>query len=299
MAINTLEPATKVTGYTTDSVVSKDGTTVGYRQLGHGPGIVMLHGAMEWSQSHMQLALALADRFTIYLPDRRGRGMSGAYGKHYTIQESVDDVAAILSKTGATNIFGVSSGGLIMLQAALELPAIRKVALYEPALVVNQSVSTDFLPRYDREIAEGKTAAALVTGMLGAQMGPPMLRYFPRWLLERFTASGMKSEDATTRPDDVTMRKLAPTLHYDFQAIVEMADQQERFKSIQADVLLLGGSKSPAFLKTALDTLEKVLPHAERIEFPGLDHGGSSDPGQTNRNGNPALVAEALRRFFA
>jgi len=29
--------------YTTGSVVSKDGTTIGYRQLGSGPGIILLH----------------------------------------------------------------------------------------------------------------------------------------------------------------------------------------------------------------------------------------------------------------
>jgi hypothetical protein len=45
---------------TTDSATSRDGTTISYRQLGHGPGVVMLHGAMETAQRHMQLAEALA-----------------------------------------------------------------------------------------------------------------------------------------------------------------------------------------------------------------------------------------------
>ena len=61
----------------TRSVISADGTLIGYRQLGQGPGLVLVHGAMESAQSHMQLAEALADTFTVYLPDRRGRGMSG------------------------------------------------------------------------------------------------------------------------------------------------------------------------------------------------------------------------------
>ncbi|HEV7128471.1 MAG TPA: hypothetical protein VGN32_13655 [Ktedonobacterales bacterium] len=78
-----------------------------------------------------------------------------------------------------------------------------------------------------------------------------------------------------------------------------MGGQQERFKAVQTEVLLLGGSKSPAYLKAALDVLERMLPHATRIEFPGLDHGGSSDLSTTNRNGQPARVAQALRGFFA
>ncbi len=78
-----------------------------------------------------------------------------------------------------------------------------------------------------------------------------------------------------------------------------MAETLERFRAVQTEVLLLGGSKSPAYLKIALDALEKVLPHVQRIEFPGLNHGGSSDASSTNRGGKPEQVAQALRQFFA
>lgn len=285
--------------YSTGSVSSKDGTTIGYRQLGHGPGVVMLHGAMESAQSHMQLAVALADAFTVYLLDRRGRGLSGTFGDQYSMQTEVEDLDALLTKTGAHNVFGVSAGGLIALQAALTLPAIRKVALYEPALIVDGSISTAFLSRYDRELARGDVAAALVTGMLGAQMGPPIFNAMPRWLLKRFTTMGMAQEEKTAKAGDVTMRALAPTLHYDFTLVAQMAETLERFRAVQADVLLLGGSKSPKYLKAALDALEKVLPHVQRVEFPGLNHGGSSDASATNPGGRPDLVAQALHRFLA
>ncbi len=285
--------------YTTGSIASHDGTTISYRQLGHGPGIVMLHGSMESAQSHMQLATALADNFTVYLSDRRGHGLSGTYGARYSIQTELDDLDALLSKAGAHNVFGVSSGALICLQAALTLPAIHKAALYEPALIVDGSMSTAFLARYDREMAEGNVAAALVTGMLASQMGPPIFNAMPRWLLESFTRSAMKSEEKKAKSGDVTMRLLAPTLHYEFQLVKEMAETLERFRAVQTEVLLLGGSKSPAYLISALDALEKVLPHVQRIEFPGLNHGGSSDASSTNRGGKPEQVAQALRQFFA
>jgi len=74
-------------GHINGSVISKDGTTIGYRQLGRGPGLVVLHGAMESAQNHMQLAEALADTYTVYLPDRRGRGLSGPYGRGYSVRE--------------------------------------------------------------------------------------------------------------------------------------------------------------------------------------------------------------------
>lgn len=282
--------------YTIGFVTSQDGTRIGYRQVGHGPGVVLVHGAMESAQSHMQLAEALADAYTVYLPDRRGRGLSGPYGADYSMRKEVDDIAALLARVDAHRVFGVSAGGLICLQAALTLPAIHKAALYEPALIVNGSASTAWVARYDREIAQGQLAAALVTGMKGAQMGPPFLNAMPNWLLESLTNMMMKSEDKKAKDGDVTMRMLAPTLHYDFQLVIEMSDAQERFRAMRAETLLLSGSKSPAYLRGAVDALEQVLPHATRIEFPGLDHGAS---GPTDRGGQPVRVAQELRRFFA
>jgi pimeloyl-ACP methyl ester carboxylesterase len=283
---------------TTGIVTSQDGASIGYRQIGHGPGVVMLHGAMESARSHTRLAEALADAYTVYLPERRGHNLSGPFYKDYSMRKEVEDLDALLTKTGAHNVFGVSAGGLICLQAALSLPTIHKVAIYEPALIVNGSASTAFLKRYDQEIAQGKLSAALVTGMQAAQLGPPLFNTIPRWILELLTTLALKQEDKKARAGDVTMRALAPTLHYDFQLVEEMAETLENFKFVRAEVLLLGGSASPAWLKVALDGLEQALPHVKRVEFPGLNHGGSSDEGSTNRGGRPELVAHELRRFF-
>jgi pimeloyl-ACP methyl ester carboxylesterase len=282
----------------THSVSSRDGTHIQYLQLGQGPGVLMLHGAMESARSHLTLARELSADFTVYLPERRGHQLGFPFVNDYSMQKEVEDLAAILGKTGARDIFGVSSGGLICLAAALTLPFVDKVALYEPALVVHGSPSMDFLPQYDQEIAQGKTAAALVSGMKGAQLGPPVFNSIPRVLLELLTSMSMKQEDKNARPGDITMRALAPTLHYDFQLVAEMADSMEKFRAIHADVLLLGGDKSPVWLKTALDILEKTLSHAKRVELAGLDHGGSSDLSSTNRFGRPDLVAAELRHFF-
>src|SRR5947209_5157596 len=136
-SVNNQSTATAQEPYTTGSVPSQDGTTISYRQLGQGPGVVLVHGAMESAQSHMQLAEALAATFTVYVPDRRGRGLSGPYGEDYSILKEVEDIDALLTKTGTHHVFGVSSGGLIGLQAALILPAIHKAAIYEPALLIN------------------------------------------------------------------------------------------------------------------------------------------------------------------
>jgi pimeloyl-ACP methyl ester carboxylesterase len=282
--------------FTTGFVTSKDGVTIGYRQLGHGPGVVLLHGSMSSGHNHMQLAQGLADAFTVYIPDRRGRGLSGPYGKNYSIQEDVEDLEALLTKTGAHNVFGLSSGAVICLQAALTLPTIHKAAIFEPPFLTDPAAGAAILRRFDREIAQGKTAAALITGMKGAQMGPPVFNLIPRFLLELLVNMAMAQEDKKANNDYVPMRALAPTLHYDFQLVVELSGKLESFRAMPAEVLLLGGSKSPAYMKVALDALAKVLPHARRIEFPGLGHAASWN---SDRGGHPEPVAQELRRFFA
>lgn len=286
--------------YTIGSVISQDGATIGYRQIGDGPGVVLLHGSNVSGQDFTQLGEALADVFTVYLPDRRGRGLSGPFGNDYSIQKEVEDLDALLTKTGVHQVFGVSAGGLICLEAARTLPAIHKMALWEPALLLDGTTHTAWLKRYDQQMAQGKVAAALVTCMKGLELGGPVMNAMPNWLLESLTNMAMKSEEKKAKDGAITMRELAPTLHYDGLLLAEMSGQLERFRTVRAEALLLGGSKGLPYLKDTLDALEKVLPHvAKRVEFPGLEHGGANNPSQANRGSKPELVAQELRRFFA
>lgn len=280
---------------TTGTVTSADGTTIGYRRLGRGPGLLVLHGAMESSSSHLELARELADVATVYLPDRRGRGLSGPYRPGDGLPQEVQDVRALLAETGTEWMFGVSSGAVICLQAALCTPSLRKLAVFDPVLGVDGSVRTDLIPRLDREIARGDVRAALVTGMKAAELGPSFFRFVPRPALEWLTALGMAAEDRKAVAGVPTMRTLAPNLHYDFSVVADADGRVADFAAITAQVLLLGGGRSPGYLRTALDALQQVLPRADRTEFSGLDHGAT---GNRDRRGKPVVVADRLRAFL-
>ncbi|KAI9766015.1 MAG: hypothetical protein M1840_007022 [Geoglossum simile] len=289
------------------TVTSKDGTIIGYHQLGRGPGLVIIHGAMESSLSHLQLAEALSSAFTVYLPDRRGRGLSGPYGSPYDIQSDVDDAAALIIKTGATNVLGISSGAIIALHACPQLPSIKKAAIFEPPLSVDREACVQSMQRFDAEISGGKPSAALVTAMRATEMGPAIFKYFPRWLLEWMTTAAMSSEKppppstspgSNSDPSTVTMRELAPTLHYDFEIVLSLSDEASisRLNAVTTEVLLLSGSESPPYLRSAVDRLEKVLPNINRrVNFTGAGHGVT---GNKDRRGQPQRVAEELQKFF-
>ena len=282
------------------SVVSRDGTRIGYLRVGRGPAVVLLHGSNESARSHTQLALALADTFTVYLPDRRGRGLSGPHRPDHSMRTEVEDLQAVLTESGAQKVFGVSTGGLIVLETARIQPAIRKIAAYEPGLLMDATRYTGWMSRFDREMAQGKAAAAVITSVRGLDLAPPVFKLMPRPLAVALTNKSMESEERKASSDAVTIHQLAPTLRYEGLLLAETAGTIGTFAEVAADVLLLGGDmKRPAFIKPAYDALARTLPHNRRVRFSGLDHGGSADVSPINRRGKPEIVAPEIRSFFA
>jgi len=209
------------------------------------------------------------------------------------MDREVEDLNALVDHTGAQRLFGVSVGALVCLCTAAQRSDLTKLALYEPAFVTDTTRAGFSTARLDHELANGRIAAALVTGMYEAHLAPPATKAIPRFVMERLTALAMKAEERKARADDVTMRALAPTLSHDFQLINEIAGRADLFDGVSAEMLLLGGAKSDAFFGGALDALQRMLPHARRVDLAGLDHGGSTD-----RDGKPQVVAPVVRCFF-
>lgn len=281
--------------YKKEFVSSLDGTRIGYKKMGKGPGLVLLHGGANSSQHFMELGNCLSRDFTVYIPDRRGRGLSGDFGDRYGMQREMEDLDAIIKKTGAMNIFGLSSGALIALEAALNLP-ISKAAIYEPPLDIDNNILDimSFMKRFDREIGEGKIAAgtATMTKEFGSQFGlPKIITGLPHFLLELFFKIYLYTE--RVKDDEVSFKVLIPTFHYDNELVKEESGQIEKFRNLKADILLIGGTESPAFLKNSMKMLKNIIPNVNQVELKGLSHTG---PLVT---GNPELVAEKLKDFFS
>jgi pimeloyl-ACP methyl ester carboxylesterase len=281
--------------YTVSAVTSNDGTKIGYRQYGHGPGVIRVMGAMGTAHNYDKLARALASDFTVYVPDRRGRGMSPReYSPDHSIQKELEDLGSLLAQTGAHFVFGLSSGAVIAIEASRVLSSIHKAALYEPPFYL-EGMSHDLVARFNREVGQGKLAAALVTASKIVRLGPALLKLIPRPLLELATTRVLRSEEKKGTGKYAPMRELLPAMRYDFKVVSEMDGKAESFKTVKAEILLLGGTKSPTYLKNALAALEIILPNVRREELKGLDHSGSWN---SDQGGNPELVAQSLCRVF-
>lgn len=277
------------------SATSRDGTTIGYRQFGRGPVLMLLHGSMSSGAHHTELARLLSDRFTVVVPDRRGRGLSGPYRPGDELAQELEDLAALVEATGAQDLWGLSSGACLALQAARSMPVIRRIALFEPPIVPDRAVAAAVLSEFDDDMARGRLGEAMVTAMRGAEMGPGWFRVLPKALTARLVGMAMRQEAKQAAGEYPTMGELALTLHSDFAIVTESSGRLDDYRSIQIEVLLMGGSKSPAFLKRALRDLAGVIPRARRIELSGLDHDASWN---SDRGGNPGPVASELRQFF-
>ncbi len=303
-------------------VTSRDGTTIAHRRYGsRGAGVIMVHGGAQAAQNLHRLAEALADEFIVYVVDRRGRGRSGPAGDHYGLATERADLEALIEHTDAVYLFGLSSGGIIVLSTALATPSVRRLAVYEPPLSVNHSTPIGWLPRYEQELARGDLGAAAVTAMRGTRTAGFALRLVPRrvmtaalnaaalnaaarpgparprrrrpilrailWPLRRAAAARGPSE-----PAEVALRDLVPTMRYDARVVQDSDGTLDDYAALDRPVLLLGGSRSTSYLTRTLDSLQRVLPRATRVELPRVGHTAPDNTGQ------PLRVAAELRQFF-
>lgn len=275
-------------------VRSADGTAIGYQRVGTGPAVVLLHGAGQSSANLMRLARGLSGAFTVYVPDRRGRGRSGPYGQFRGLGTEIEDLSALLGVSGASRLFGLSAGAVIAIEAALVRPDITKLALYEPPLTFDGVVHGDWAPRYARQLDAGKPGAALVTVLKATADRTSPVRWIPRRPLAAVLDFAIKRAGGRPAPDGLmSPRELVPTVRYDAQTVNGAAGPLERFGALSCDVLLLGGSRSARNLTASLDGLGRVLPGARRVMFRGAGHTAPDNSRQPDR------VAAALRDFFS
>ena len=283
---------TKKQKYTKCSVVSKDGTVIGYRQMGSGPGIILLHGGVNASQNLMKLGTLLSDEFTVYIPDRRGRGMSGPVGEDYSIKKEDEDLDALLKKTGAHYVFGTADGALFALHAAISNHTIHKVAAYEPLVFAGQPELDQFkttIQHLDSNIAEGKVAKATVDL---TKDSVEFVKPVPDFILVPLVKLILWMNVKTVKGGDVSYQELIPTLRDELHLVEKTEGTLDDYKNVPARVLLLEGNKTQSLLKESVNALNEVLPHSNLVELKGLNHDSAQDYGK------PEPIARELKRFF-
>src|SRR6185312_4796608 len=117
-------------------VRSADGTVVGCEVDGAGPPLLLIHGSTADRDRWAAVRAALARRFTLWLMDRRGRGLSvaEAAGAAYALELEAADVAAVVAAIGpGVPVLAHSYGGACALAAAVVGAPVGRMLVYEPA----------------------------------------------------------------------------------------------------------------------------------------------------------------------
>jgi pimeloyl-ACP methyl ester carboxylesterase len=257
------------------TVTSKDGTTISYERLGQGKPVILVDGALcsrEFGPSR-KLAKLLAERFTVFVYDRRGRGDSGDT-RPYSPQREVEDIAALIEAAGGpVSLYGCSSGaGLALESTASGLP-VERLALYEPPYMVMDSgpkPPPDYQQQLERMIAEDRRGDAVKYFMRDV-IGMPAPMVFIMGMLPMM--SGLKA--------------VAHTIPYD-TALMNGWAIPKRAASIKTPTLVMDGEKTDVRLRASVAAVTATIPNARRKSLQGQTHNVSAE-----------AMAPELLAFFA
>jgi pimeloyl-ACP methyl ester carboxylesterase len=263
----------------TEYLTSADGTRIAFERKGSGPALILVDGAMCYRGNgpNDALADALADRFTVYTYDRRGRGESGDTAP-YAVEHEYEDLEALVKEAGGDPyLYGISSGGALALDAVAAGLPVRKLALYEVPYVVDRSrrlIPDDYESTMDTLLAQGGRGAA-VSLFMSKGVGLPgfvvaMMHLMPAWS---------------------KLKAVAHTLPYDtaFTAPLQRGEPlpRDRWAGVTVPTAVVAGTKSPRWMRTAMRELAAVIPGAEHHDLPGQTH-----------IVKPAALAPVLARHF-
>lgn len=254
---------TSVTAAAEGTVISKDGTRISYTRHGEGDPLIVVDPALgsRTFGPMPKLVPLLASHFTVYAYDRRGRGASGDTPP-YAAERETEDIAALIAEAGGSAmLYGISSSGALVLEAAKRLRGVTKIALYETPFIVDDSrdpMPEDFLPRLREHIEAGRPGDAVAMFMRYVGAPPIVVR------LMRFTPVWKK------------LLAVAPTLPYDLTLIADHQSgrplTREEFAGITAPACVLAGGKSPDWMRNGNQALASALPDAQYQVLPGQTH---------------------------
>jgi pimeloyl-ACP methyl ester carboxylesterase len=269
------------------TITSNDGTRIAYDRIGAGPAVILVYGALAYRDfwGHGPLAALLADHFTVYTYDRRGRGESNDAAQESAEQEfraplalerEIEDLDALIKEAGGSAfLYGDSSGGALVLEAAIRLgDKVKKLAMYEAPYNDDdhgRQAWREFTKQLGELLAADRRGDAValfmkLTGATADQIGE--VRQTPMWPI--FEAVGH-------------------TLAYDHIAILgeDASVPAERAASVAVPALVMNGGTSYEFMRDSAMALAKAIPNGQHRTLEGQTHEVS-----------PEALAPVLIEFF-
>lgn len=238
-----------------NTVTSRDGTSIAFERCGSGPALVLVDpaGGYRGFDNIRGLGALLAERFTVYTYDRRGRGES-TDTLPYAVEREIEDLAALIDQAGGhAFVYAFSSGGLLALQAAAAGLDIDKLVLMEPPIGTDDERTDD--DAFTVEIAE------LVAGGRCHDAGT-------RFLAGIGVPLDVIAQMEPLRP---AFDAVAHTLVYD--CMIAQATGVTVLSSVSTPTLILDSEGSTDAITGMAANAAQALPNATHRSLPGQWHG--------------------------
>lgn len=242
-----------------EKVISRDGTVIAFEKKGSGPPLIFISGAIchRKFQPIIDDAKILSKAFTVYNYDRRGRGDSGDT-ETYSVRSEIEDIEALIdSAGGSAYIYGHSSGAILAMETALEIPnKVKKIYIYDPPYVSNEKEYKEYQMTKERIktlLEKGKNSKAISEFLVSIGM-PRIFTFF-----------------LPLTPGWKRTVQLAPTLLYDI-TLTENPAPVKRLAKIKVPICVAYGEESPKELKIVSSLLNQTIQSSELQGFPKQDH---------------------------
>ena len=250
--------------------ITIDGLRIRYEECGlpDGQPIVMMHG---WGCDHTTLASVrdcIKDRMHVYNVDLPGHGESDEPPTPWGIEEFTQLIEKFIKKLDIKNpvLLGHSFGGRISILLASRNP-IGKILLVDAAGIKPRRPL-----KYYVKVYSYKTLKHLLPALLGKNVG--------NRLLDKYRG---KAGSADYRNSSPMMRAVMS------RCVNE--DLKHVMPRIKASTLLIWGENDTATPLSDAKTMERLIPDAGLVAFPGCGHYSFLD----NPGGFRAVVREFLK----
>jgi len=258
------------------TVPSPSGFSLGVEIGGEGTPVLLVHGTSSGRLRWLPVLDKLPGGRAYWMMDRRGRGSSGDQ-PGYALSDEVADIVATAKAAQAEEIIAHSFGAILALEAALELPHLQRIVLYEPPVPVPpytpDSVDEANIAAIGAEVEAGRLDEAVTIFMRDVLRMPPAS-----------IAAVRGGADWQARVD------LAATLPRELAAVRAYRFQPETFRDCRFAALLLLGGDSPKRYVEATELLAAGLPDARIERLPGQRHNAITEA--------PDLFSSAVERFL-
>ena len=240
------------------TATSADGTQIAYWRQGDGSPLLLVHGSLSDRVAWILIQPLLAERFTVYVMNRRGREGSGEPAPHVIAREFEDIVAVVDAIGEPGHLLGHSGGALCALGAVLLTDRLRSLILYEPPPPG---------PRVDVEL---KSLREMIHESEPEEIVLEFLRTGPR-------VSEEDIERLKQSPIWPHIVALTPSLAPELDAAAGYEFDASRYSTLDVPLLLFLGSESPPVLREVSDALADVVPDVRLTVLEGQQHAANYD----------------------